>query len=704
MEIIKKVSLLDLKYYENLSLKNLWVIDVEQFLNFHSLCAYELKTGKQLSFVISEYRDDRISYLKWLKSGVNWITFNGMNYDYPLVHRIIKFENFFLKKSIDVVLDWLYKTGQRIISSEQSAVKESESYIKQYDLYRIFHFNNKAKSSSLKHIEFVLRWKLLQDLPFKFNSRVDKADIPKILSYNFNDVFATLELWKLAIDQNKISIRETLSKEYKINLRNADDVKIGSNLFAKILSKDMNIDMSELLKMRTILHEVHIKDLLLDMSFESKELKIVHNYFLNKTVINTKNAFHIEQKYRNVKLVYGTGGIHSLSDPGVYESNEDFIIIDVDVSSFYPNLSIVNDFKPHHLGNSFTKIYKHIYEERKVIPKSNPLNLAYKLMLNGSYGKSNSEHSFLYDKSFMLSITTNGQLLLSKLIEMLCEPFSEQDVQIIAVNTDGVTLRLRKSLKPKILDISKEWEKLTNLELEYAYYSKVVQRDCNNYLAIYCDEEGNVNPNKVKIKTKGAFEIDKELHKNHSSRIIPICLLHYFVNKTPSQDIINNYLEFSNRMNSGENSKLIVNGNPIIYHGIYDFFKEVKSKTSDKKGDSEIIFMNVSKGIISENKLQKINRYLVSNRGGRLLKKYKSDKNASKVVAGKFNISIYNDLNFINSNSFSDLTDQNVTSIYNSINKRYYTSEIVKIIDSVNKTQSIKTDINFNNSQQLKLF
>lgn len=79
----------------------------------------------------------------------------------------------------------------------------------------------------------------------------------------------------------------------------------------------------------------------------------------------------------------------------------------------------------------------------------------------------------------MLSITCNGQLLLSMLIEMLTEPFSLEDVQIISANTDGVTLRLKKGLKSKIMDLCKQWENITNLELEYAYYNKVVQRDVN---------------------------------------------------------------------------------------------------------------------------------------------------------------------------------------------------------------------------------
>ena len=45
-------------------------------------------------------------------------------------------------------------------------------------------------------------------------------------------------------------------------------------------------------------------------------------------------------------------------------------------------------------------------------------------------------------------------------------------------------------------------------------------RDVSTYIAVY--ENGD-------IKHKNAFEIDKELHKNPSMRIVPIALEKYFV-------------------------------------------------------------------------------------------------------------------------------------------------------------------------------
>lgn len=101
-------------------------------------------------------------------------------------------------------------------------------------------------------------------------------------------------------------------------------------------------------------------------------------------------------------------------------------------ASFYPNLSIVYGFKPEHLGDSFSKVYKNIYEERKRFPKGTVENQSLKIILNGSYGKLGDEYSFLLDKKPQLEICINGQLLLMMLIEKLMKI---PELEVIQANT-----------------------------------------------------------------------------------------------------------------------------------------------------------------------------------------------------------------------------------------------------------------------------
>ena len=56
--------------------------------------------------------------------------------------------------------------------------------------------------------------------------------------------------------------------------------------------------------------------------------------------------------------------------------------------------------------------------------------------------------------------------------------------------------------------------------------------DVSTYIAVY--EDGS-------IKHKSDFEIDKELHKNPSMRIVPIALEKYFVEGIPVEETIKNH-------------------------------------------------------------------------------------------------------------------------------------------------------------------
>ena len=76
--------------------------------------------------------------------------------------------------------------------------------------------------------------------------------------------------------------------------------------------------------------------------------------------------------------------------------------------SYYPNLAITNNYEPLQFKNVFANIYKWLFEERSKIPKSDPENGAYKLALNGTFGKSNDKYSFFYDPEFTMRINKSG--------------------------------------------------------------------------------------------------------------------------------------------------------------------------------------------------------------------------------------------------------------------------------------------------------
>ncbi len=189
--------------------------------------------------------------------------------------------------------------------------------------------------------------------------------------------------------------------------------------------------------------------------------------------------------------------------------DEDYIIEDWDVTSYYPSLAIVNGFYPQHLGRDFCDIYKDMFEQRKGYAKGTTENAMLKLALNGVYGDSNNVWSPFFDPKYTMAITVNGQLLLCMLADVLVQ----HGVEVIQMNTDGLTVRYLRQSRLPVHQLFNNWEKRTGLQLERVEYRKMAIRDVNNYLAMAMDIDNNV-------KRKGAYDYHPGWHQDHSGLVI----------------------------------------------------------------------------------------------------------------------------------------------------------------------------------------
>jgi hypothetical protein len=304
-----------------------------------------------------------------------------------------------------------------------------------------------------------------------------------------------------------------------------------------------------------------------------------------------------------------------------------------DVISYYPNLAIRNGWSPAHLpSEQFCKLYEWFFEERKKIPKSDPRNYVYKIILNSTYGLSNDKTSFLYDPEFTMRITINGQLSLMMLYTMIVENIP--GAIPIMQNTDGLETMIPKKYKEQYLEICKQWEQITQLQLEHDEYQKMIVPDVNNYIAVFKYKEVNKeewlklqkdNPEYqykrkdrkfyvAKTKCKGRFEFkDRPLHKNKSFSVIPKALFYYFVHNIKPQD----YLKTNKN--------------------IFDYCGQTKAKGS-------WIFKHayIENGNVIEDKLQKTLRYYISKSGSKIIKHNVEDNRNINVEAGVWLQKIFN--------------------------------------------------------------
>jgi len=623
-------------------MKTHWVMDWETLSNCFLGVFEDIKTEHQEVFVCHESQNDILKLVTFLERNVTlgeWhVSFNGLAFDSQITEHILRNKDQLLEQDGDTIAKWIYQKAQETIqrsnAGEFAEFSPKNLSIRQIDVFKLNHWDNPAKRSSLKWIEYSMDWKNIMDMPIHHESNITAQQIPSIIKYCINDVRATKAIMHLS--KSQIELRRALTEEYNIDLFSASEPRISKELFLHFLSEETGIKKYDLRQMRTNRSMIIVKDIILPY-IEFKTATFQHLLKKFQEVIlypnQTKGGFKYSVQYKGVKTDYGLGGIHGARIGRVYNSNDDMVIMTSDVISYYPNLAIRNGWAPAHLPQrEFCNLYEWFFEERKKIPKKDPKNYVYKIILNSTYGLSNDENSFLYDPEFTMRITINGQLSLSMLYEMICEEIP--GAIPLMQNTDGLETIIPREYVDKYMEICARWEELTDLQLEHDTYSKIVLGDVNNYIAI--TEDG-------KSKCKGRFEYkDLALHKNKSFLIIPKALHAYFVEGIDPEKYLS------------ENQN------------IFDYCGGVKIK-----GDWKYVEKHIKNGQYVEKELQKTIRYYVCNSGSKIVKINKSDGREIQTEAGKWLQQVY--INHIDDMPFDEYE----------INTKYYLENIRKEIEGL---------------------
>jgi len=496
-------------------MSNDYVFDIETYPNVFTLAVEHADAPLRWMFEISDWRNDSreiVAFLQFLKeTDARMVGFNNLGFDYPVVHTLIRMG----VSSAHT----LYEKAMAIINSQDEdgskwmhLVKPSDQFVTQIDLFKIHHFDNKARATSLKVLEFNMRADSIEDLPFKVGTTLTRDQVEVLKRYNQHDVSMTKAFYHKSLDM--IHFREELTRKYARDFMNHNDTKIGKDYFVMKLEEAgvSCYDYSD--KGRTPRQTkrpvIHLKDAILPwINFQNPEFTRVLNWLKQQSITETKGVFNdLTATVDGFTFVFGLGGIHGSVESTVIESDADSVVVDLDVTSYYPNLAIVNGFHPAHLGKEFVSIYKHLFEQRKQYPKKSAESAMLKLALNGVYGDSNNQFSVFYDPLYTMTITLNGQLLLCLLAEGL---MTIPGLRLIQVNTDGLTVLVPRTHKV-LVDLARmAWQERTGLNLEEAIYKAMMIRDVNNYIGVF--EDGST-------KRKGAYEYKMGWHQNAGGLVV----------------------------------------------------------------------------------------------------------------------------------------------------------------------------------------
>jgi hypothetical protein len=532
-----------------------YIWDIETFPNCFQLCAICDETDERSFFEISSRRNDFAAMQRWLRmlqvGQHNMIGFNNVGFDYPVLH--------FILQTGGCSVEMIYEKAMAVIKSEDKFahyIKPSDYMVNQIDLFKIHHFDNKARMTSLKALEFNMQLSNISDLPFPVGTMLTPMQMNILGEYCFNDVIATREFFHET--KGKIAFRAELTEKHGQNFTNYNDTKIGAEIFrisleaAGIPCYDFGPDGRT--PRQTVRSSIRLADCIPNyIRFYTAEFNRIWEHLRNTTITETKGVFKdLTAKAFGLEWVFGTGGIHASVESEAFIANDQMMILDLDVTSMYPSIAISNGYYPEHLTPKFVEVYQQLKEQRVSYGKKTAENAMLKLALNGVYGKSNDKFSIFYDPKFTMSVTLTGQLCLAMLAERLAH-FGK----IIQANTDGITLYIPRTMLESIRSVYREWEKDVGLQLEENEYSKMHIADVNSYIAV---------PVKGDVKRKGRYEHDLEWHQDASCLVVPKVAEQIILNGGSIRETVENwptFLDFMLRCKVSRGSKLVMERNGI---------------------------------------------------------------------------------------------------------------------------------------------
>lgn len=224
-----------------------FVADIETYPSVMTMCTVDTDGENVLEFEISNRKNDSKRFLEFFRECIRnkrrMVGFNNRSFDYTIIHYMIEKakacrlsgeECVFTAKELYKVADEYFKK-QKGSDKSFNPIKDSDVVIPQVDLYLIHHFDNKARSTSLKMLEFNMRSDEIEDLPFPPGYSVRDDEIPVLLKYNKKDIFETLKFYNES--KEALQLREDLTKQFGFDCTNYNDTKIGKQLFIDRLEK-----------------------------------------------------------------------------------------------------------------------------------------------------------------------------------------------------------------------------------------------------------------------------------------------------------------------------------------------------------------------------------------------------------------------------------------------------------------------------------
>lgn len=524
------------------------IADVETYKNFFYIGFLHLESGRRIGFELSDRSPtfDRKRVSTIMKKNLI-VTFNGASYDIPMITLALDgVSNFELKRASDRII----KTGLKPWTVA-AALRIQIPEIDHIDLIEPVP----SVMQGLKTLNGRLHGLHMADLPHHPDAVLTEDEMDDNIVYNGNDLDATALLFKAM--REPLELRSALSEQYGVDMRSKSDAQIGETIVRtrvqQMTGKRAARD-SDAIKGTTFRYDPPSF-----MRFRTPQLQDIFDQVCSTTFeVRPDGKVSFPKAFEKLKIhvgssVYkmGIGGLHSTEANRSVHSDDENVLVDVDVAGQYPRIIMTLGLYPPALGKSFLDVYNGIIVERLIAKqkKDKVRDQGGKIAVNGVYGKLGSPYSVVYAPHLMIAVTLTGQLSLL----MLIEAAELAGIPVVSANTDGVIFNcpreffngfvLREDgskterLAPsKLAEIVERWETVTDFTMEAASYRSLYNSSVNSYVAI--KDDGSVKLKGPIANPWATGDLRGQMMKNPQMTICSDAVVAYLTKGTPVEETI----------------------------------------------------------------------------------------------------------------------------------------------------------------------
>ena len=503
---------------------NTYIIDTECYKNYWLFLAVNNKTNNKLEIELfgesATLTKEQAAKIKRLFSNHETISFNGLNYDIPMICAAMDAWN----------CEKLHKLSTKIVTSQKvtwQILKEHKLTVPDFDKH-IDIIEIPIGQASLKIYGGRIHTKKMQDLPIDPNALIKDSERALMREYCANDTQVTGELFDAL--KGQIDLRKEMTAQYGINLNSKSDAQIAEAIIKSELYEQTGEHYRPKQYDADYTFSYRNPNIIL---FKTQVLWDIFDQLIYETFTLKDNGSVELPKWLTEPITIsgasyqmGIGGLHSRETAQHIKSGDGFHLSDFDVASYYPSIILQQRLFPESMGKSFLDLYQGIVKKRITAKHTGDKVTAdtLKIVLNGSFGKFGSKYSTLYSPQLLLQTTITGQLSLLMLIEEL----ELNDIRVVSANTDGIVTYYHESQIPTLQEILFNWEIATSYTLEQTDYREIASRDVNNYIAVKLDG---------KTKCKGCFG-EASMSKNPDGLIIYESVAQFIAKGTPIEKTI----------------------------------------------------------------------------------------------------------------------------------------------------------------------